>query len=192
MATARYRRTVLTLGLTVATGCLTTHIWMPASTDRAWETLVPASIALIVLAVVALSRARPRSFDVRPQVPAFTAPPSAGDIFMTLAQLAMTTNWAELLLRGLAGGEPLIDPRLALFLPVLMVVNVAGTWRAKGIELRPDGLRDREALGTLVVPWDALPVVPLPGPADRRHTLRVRYATQTWSADVDSSRAGNG
>ena len=87
---------------------------------------------------------------------------------MTLAQLAMTTTWAELLLRGLAGGEPLIDPRLALFLPVLMVVNVAGTWRGKGIELRPDGLRDREALGTLVVP--------LPGSADRRHTLRVRYA----------------
>ena len=176
MTAGRYRRPILAVGLAAAAAYLTAHIWTPTLTDRAFPTLATASVVLFVAGLVALAGTRPQAFEVRPQVPAFTAPPGAAELYSTLGQMVMATAFTGLLLRGLARGEPLINPWLTPLLPVLIVLSVAVRWRGTGIELRPDGLRDREALGSLVVPWHALPVVPLPAPGDRRTTLRVDYA----------------
>lgn len=175
-AAGRYRRPILALGLAAAAAYLTAHIWTPTLTDRALPTLAAASVVLFVVGLGALAGTRPPAFDVRPHVPAFTTLPSAADLFAALGQMGMTTAFTGVLLRDLAQGKPGISPWLTPLFPALMVLSVIVNWRGKGIELRPDGLRDREALGTLVVPWQALPVVPLPVPGDRRNTLRVDYA----------------
>lgn len=39
---------------------------------------------------------------------------------------------------------------------VTLAFIIATIWRAVGLELRPDGLIDRRALGTMHVPWEAL------------------------------------
>jgi hypothetical protein len=135
-----------------------------------------AVVSVVLFVVGLLAGTRPPAFEVRPHARAFTTLPSAAHLYTTLGQMVMTTAITGFLLRDLAQGEAGISPWFTPLLPALMVLSVVVNWRGKGIELRPDGLRDREALGTLVVPREALPVVPLPAPGDTRNTLRVDYA----------------
>jgi hypothetical protein len=175
LISGRYRRVVLTVGVTAAAVYLVAH--MRSSTFRDQEPAIFAvAVAFFMLALAASAVPRPRTLLVRPQVPAFITWPRAGDVYASLGQLALSTALASIYLRDSAEGHPSVDLRLAMILPVITLIGVAATWRSTGIELRPDGLRDVGVLGVLVVPWDALPVVALPRPADRPTALSVRYA----------------
>jgi hypothetical protein len=174
-AVGRYRRVILALGLAAAVVYVTANFWLPTLAERAFPALIVLVLCILALAIAMSMFPPPRVFEVRPQVPAFSAPPRPALALYALVMLILAMGVTGVLVRDLGTGIP--APWLFALLAVLAAVPpCVGAWRGVGIELRPDGLRDREWAGTLIVPWAALPVVPLPQPADERATLRVRYA----------------
>ena len=144
----RHRKVVLTAGVTAAAVYLVAYTRSPMFRDQE-VTIWAVAVALFLLALAASAVARPRAFLVRPEVPAFITPPSAGDVYASLGQLTLATALTGIYLRDRAEGHPSVDLRLAILLPVLALAGVAASWRSKGIELRPDGLHDKEILGVL-------------------------------------------
>ncbi len=174
-AVGRHRRVILAIGLAATVGYAVAIVSMPALTLWALGVLAMLSLCLLVLEISALRVIGPLALEVRPQVPAFTAPTHPEAVFRVLltflaASLAVTN--VRLLVES--------GSRLVWLLAPSAVLGVVAAffrvWRGVGIELRPDGLRDRAWAGVLIVPWDAMPVVPLPLSTDNRRTLRVRYA----------------
>ncbi|GAB1692582.1 hypothetical protein KRM28CT15_43850 [Krasilnikovia sp. M28-CT-15] len=176
MAVGRHRRLIVALALAVAVVFVMAHFWVPTLAQRAFPTLAVLVLGTLALATVVLALPRPRAFEVRSQVPAFSTPSSPAAVFLMLAMLIMAMELTGTVIRDLDTTETFVDRLLPLGAVVLTVQLAVGVWRGQGIELRPDGLRDREWAGTLIVPWDALPVVPLPRPTDPRGTLPVGYA----------------
>lgn len=175
-AVGRYRRVILAVGLAVALLYVMANFWLPTLAERAFPTLIVLALCILALAFVTSMFPRPRAFEVRPQVPAFSAPTSPAAVLVTVALLVMVMGWTGVVIRDLGTTDTFIDRLPVLLWVLLMVPSYVGVWRGKGIELRPDGLRDREWAGTLIAPWDALPVVPVPRYPNERATLRVRYA----------------
>lgn len=174
----RYRRVILVVGVLLAVAYLAVYRWMPSLDGRLFPPIWIAWVVVFTLGVVAIGRSRAIAFEVRPEVSGFRAPADPANVLLVLSQLLLVAAIAGSLLRDL-GSEaewPVHRPVLVLG-AVVMAVAIAGTWRGTGIELRPDGLRDREVAGILIVPWDALPVVT---PSRSRSTfktyLRVTYA----------------
>ncbi|MCU7725760.1 hypothetical protein ODJ79_18680 [Actinoplanes sp. KI2] len=175
-AVGRNRRVILAVGLALAVGYVTANLWLPDLAQRAFPTLITLVLCLLVLATVAAMIPRPWVFQVRPQVPAFSAPASPVTVLATLALLVLAAGNTGVVLRDLGTTDTVIDWLRALFSILVTVPPYVGIWRGLGIELRPDGLRDREWAGTMIMPWEALPVVPIPGHPNEHATLRVRCA----------------
>jgi len=175
-AAGRYRRVILAAGLAVAVVYVMANFWLPTLAERAFPALIVLVLCFLALAFVTSMFPRPRAFEVRPQVPAFGAPTSPVAVLVTLALLVMAMGWTGIMIRDLGTTDTFIDRLPALLCVLVTVPSYVGVWRGQGIELRPDGLRDREWAGTLIAPWDALPVVPIPRHPTERATLRVRYA----------------
>ncbi len=126
------------------------------------------------LALLALLPPRPTAFLVKPEVRAFATEPSAFQVYMAVAFMFL----ASLLLGTDHLGEVVGGPFMVL--PFLLLVgvgvHVAGGWRGFSVELRPDGVCQRDFTGSLTVPWEAL----APGrpyqPEVRASTLALTYA----------------
>lgn len=174
-AIGRHRRAVIAAGLGLAVVYLAACARLPSLGERAYPALGFAAFGTLGLALVDMASRRARALDVRPDVPAFAAPPEAGTVLVTSGQLMLAVALAGDLISGFRSTEPLRDQWLVLLYVVVAALGVVNAWRLSGVELRPDALLDREVLGTLIVPWEALPVVPPPDQADRRQTLPVAY-----------------
>jgi hypothetical protein len=174
-AVGRYRRVILTAALAVAVAYVMATFCLPDLAQRAFRTLIVLLLCIVALAIVPAMLPRPRGFEVRPEVPAFSTPPSPGDVLVTLALLVTTMAWTGLVVRKFGTTDTIAGRLPALLLVVATACSYVGTWRGEGIELRPDGLRDREWAGTLIVPWEALPVVPTFLYPKERNALPVRY-----------------
>jgi hypothetical protein len=175
-AIGRYRRVILAVGLAVAVVYVMANFWLSTLAERAFPTLIVLVLCILALAIAMSMFPRPRVFEVRPQVPAFSAPPHPASALYALVMLILAMGMTGLLVRDLGTTGTPANWLFALLAVFAAVPPYVGARRGVGIELRPDGLRDREWAGTLIVPWDALPVVPLPQPADEQATLRVQYA----------------
>ncbi len=172
-AVGRHRRAALAVALLVAVAYLAVQIWAPISDDLAFSLIFIPIFGTLGLSVLGLSGRATGTFDVRPQVPAFTAPPRPAVVLLMLGQLLLAVALTEDAVRDLWSNESLLDQWPALLRDVIAVLLIVSIWRGTGIELRPGGLRDRDGTGTLLVPWDALPTVHVPD--DQRSVLSVRY-----------------
>ena len=175
-AVGRYRRVILTVALAASVVYVMANFWLPTLTERASSTLFALVPCIVTLVVVASMLSRPRAFLVRPQVRAFSAPPNPVTVLITLALLVIAMRSTGVVVRDLRTTDAFADRLPALFWVLATAYSYVGAWRGEGIELRPDGVRDRGWAGTLIVPWDALPVVPIPLHPNERATLRLRYA----------------
>ncbi len=145
----------------------------PSSEAIPFAILAIALFGTLGLAILGLSRPPTGAFDVKPEVPSFTAPTDPALTFTTLAQVFLAAALTSDAIGDLRSGESILDQWPALLWTVLTVLAVSSLWRGIGVELRPDGLHNRDTIGTLIVPWDAAPAVQVP--ADKRTSLSVTY-----------------
>ena len=174
-AVGRRRRVILAAGLVLSAGHVLAHLWVPALGRRTFPAMVATMVAFLLLSVVAASWRRPRSFVVQPHVPAFGTPPQPAFVFMALAFLVMGTGMAGNVVRDRTSEPFLPEHLMELAYAGVAVIWVALVWRDPGVQLRPDGLWQRGALGSLVVPWEASPTVPTLPPDPNARTVRLTY-----------------
>lgn len=168
--TVRYRRLILTLSLVLGVGLA----WGRRLSDWLELILLIATFLAGVLSVLALRRSRPAALLVKPEVRAFATEPGASQILMAVTLMFLAS---QLLVTGHLGE---VAEGLFMVLPVLLLVavgvQVASGWRGVSVELRPDGVCQRDVTGSLMVPWEALapghPFQPAVGVA----TLALAYA----------------
>ncbi|GGM48974.1 hypothetical protein GCM10011608_37360 [Micromonospora sonchi] len=172
--TVRYRRPILTVALVLAVVlAVGRRLPYPLNSIMSTATLLAVLLALS-LAILALLPPRPTAFLVKPESRAFATEPSAFQVYLAAAFIFSASQWLGTTDLGeIVGGPFLVLPILLL---VGVGVNVAGGWRGFSVELRPDGVRQRDFTGSLMVPWEAL----APGrpfqPAVRASTLALAYA----------------
>lgn len=172
VAVGRYGRRIVAVGLVVAVVLVMAFLWRPSLADPAFGPLMVLSLCSYGLMFVAFVRPVPRAFEVRPQVPAFRPRLNPALVLATLGVLFYAV---------VLTGELIQESETAGFLgwlaPMGMAIAAVGLaatmLRGLGLELRPEGLRHRELAGTLTVPWDAEPVVPVA--MEKRTVMYVRY-----------------
>ncbi|MET7970872.1 hypothetical protein [Micromonospora sp. NPDC005305] len=69
-----------------------------------------------------------------------------------------------------------LDVAFAVSWLVLVALLVVEAWRGHGVQLRPHGIRQSSVLGSLTVPWKALPAARVRPRADRPSVLRMAFA----------------
>jgi hypothetical protein len=128
---------------------------IPAVSTAALGVLGLCWIGLAIGGIAAVNARQPRTFQVRDG--AFTAPPpfsavlSAG-AFTTMA-VALACETVDEAGRGW-GADP-FQIAVVLLLVVLLPVQWLSVLGPYGLFLRPDGLLDRQPLGSVFVPWEA-------------------------------------
>ncbi|OKI84558.1 hypothetical protein [Micromonospora sp. CB01531] len=168
--TVRHRRLILSLSLVLAVGLA----WGRRLSDWLDLILLIATILTAVLGALALRRSRPAALLVKPEVRAFATAPSASQILIAVTLTFLTSHLLGTRYLGeVFGGLFMVLPFLLL---VAVGVQVASGWRGISIELRPEGVCQRDVTGSLMVPWEALapgrPFQPAVGAA----TLALTYA----------------
>ncbi|MEV6816749.1 hypothetical protein [Micromonospora sp. NPDC051296] len=163
--TARYRRQILTVALVLAV-ILAVGRRLSDLLDSILDT---ATLLAGMLAMsLALLRPRPAGLLVKPEVRAFATEPSMSQVYMAVGFMFLAS-----LLLGARGLVEVVEG-LSMVLPLLFLVgvgvHVAGGWRGVSVELRPDGVCQRDLTGSLMVPWEALaPGRPLPARSPGLH-----------------------
>ncbi|SCG72383.1 hypothetical protein GA0070613_5069 [Micromonospora inositola] len=115
------------------------------------------TMSLAVAGIVASSARRPATFLPHPG--AFAAPPHGGTLLSTGMLTVITVqSWvwaAERAHRGL--GPDRLQIAVAALLLLLLPLAWYGALGRFGMILRPDGILDRQPLGSIFVPWEAAP-----------------------------------
>jgi hypothetical protein len=180
----RHPRSVISGVVVVAAGFAGAQLL--AAPDTGVRYAVPALLSLLalvsgVLAVVAMTRPRPAAFVVEAAA------------FRTVSQPVHVINAASNVLLSATivtsrvvapdrDGDPGWDLMsrtldiLAVVLAALSALLVAAVWRGSGVWLRRDGLMERNPLGSVTVPWDALSPSSLPPTTPTATSLRLVYA----------------
>lgn len=118
-----------------------------------------AVVALLVVVVVCMPRrAAPAELVVRAASASFTAPVRVWPVYFALCMLGLAGDRVGTAVRSVRTGD--VWPAhvsLAVLEVVLALILVAHAWRGYDISLRRDGLYDRRSLGTVFVPWEAVP-----------------------------------
>ncbi|MBM0225070.1 MULTISPECIES: hypothetical protein [Micromonospora] len=176
-ATVRHRHTVLMLGLLVAGGNAVAVGFAPSLGQLLFFPLLFLAVALLVLAILSW-QTRPAYFVVQPQIPAFGTPVPAWKVFLPLCSLAPFSAEVGALMRSARQGTPWTPESILLPVSWLLLVAllVVEAWRGYGPQLRPHGVQQRTVLGSLIVPWEALPVAQTPLPVGPPSTLWLAYA----------------
>ncbi|MFF5225383.1 hypothetical protein [Dactylosporangium sp. NPDC000521] len=146
------------------------------------------AVAAVFLAGSALKRWRPAAFTVDAAAGAFRTLPQPNHVLQAVGMALMSANMTTFTVNfhTMEPDPPIRDPFghsmgdvmvvLAVMLVVLTALQIAGVWRGIGVQLGPDGLKDRSLLGTLTVPWDALTTASLPPTTPTALVLRLTYA----------------
>ena len=172
--TVRYRRPILTISLVLAVVlALGRRLSFTLDLVLGIATILAGGLALS-LALLALCRPRPAALLVRPEVRAFATDPSAFQVYLAveitfLASLSLGTGH----LGEVVGGLFMVLPFLLL---VAVGLHLAAGWRGVAVELRPDGVYQREFTGSLTVPWESLAPGRPSRPAVNAATLALTYA----------------
>ncbi len=161
-ATVRHRHGVLIFGVLVAGGNAAAVGFAPSVANLLFFPLIFLALAFVVLAILSL-RTRPTAFVVQPQIPAFGTPVPAWKVYVALCFLPPFSANVGALMRSARQGIPwTFDATLAAPSLLLVALLITEAWRGSGVQLRPHGVQQRNFLGSLTVPWDALPAAKIP------------------------------
>ncbi|MEV1286350.1 hypothetical protein [Micromonospora sp. NPDC049679] len=175
-ATARHRRFILVVGVVMSAGYGVARWLMPSLGRQLFPFQGVVVLVFALLALIGWVRQRPAAFVVQQRVPSFNAPASGAAVYHALFLFGLFVQQVELLVRMIHSRHLWWPFSFTGVLGLVLVgLLVAGAWRGLGVQLRPDGLRDRDVLGSFPVPWDALPVAH-PPTHNNKTTLRLRYA----------------
>lgn len=119
--------------------------------------LVLLTVCFAVCGIVAYTTRRPAAFLIHEGT--FAAPPNLGMVLSSgMFTLLAVQSWAwvaDNAHRGLGHDGPQVA--VAVFISVLLPVQWYSTLGRFGLVLRPDGVLDRQPLGSIFVPWEAGP-----------------------------------
>ncbi|WP_406072330.1 hypothetical protein [Micromonospora sp. NBC_01638] len=175
-AMLRHRHVVLVVGLLVAAVNAAAVGFAPTLGKRLFVPLLFLAMTLLLLAIIAMG-IRPAYFVVRPQTPAFATPAPAWKVLFALGYLGSASAHIGAMVRWTRQGtESTFDVVLGVPWLVLAALLVIEAWRGHGVQLYPHGLRQSSPLGSLTVPWEALPAPRIPPSADRPYWLRMAFA----------------
>lgn len=175
----RHRAVVLVLALALATGLgflRETADW--ADRGLIFLTGMVILVGVLSLALVALHGYRPATLEIRPGATGFQNPPYAGHVLLAGA---VTVQSGTIIVNLLIDAVQRPDVRvLNVSFGVAWAVFLAVVWwmtyQARGIEVRPDGIEDRQPFGTYVVPWEAFAGVEHPAFAHGRAKVALTVA----------------
>ena len=158
--TVRHRRLILAVALALAVALSLAH-GLSFRLDGILGTATAlAGLLAFTLGLSAWLRPRPAALLVEPAARAFATAPSASQVYMAAGYAFL----AALLL----GTGDLLPPDPFIALPILYLVlvglHVAAGWRGLSVQLRPEGVYQRDFAGSLTVPWEALAGATFPGP----------------------------
>jgi hypothetical protein len=129
-------------------------------------------LGLLLGGLIALNAAHPATFLVRDG--AFTTPPSANAVLSAGVGTVIPVGLAALAVSGAHRSEG-ID-RFQIAVVVLLFLLLPVQWYSVlgpfGVFLRPDGVLDRQLLGSIFVPWEAVPAAQ---PTSTGVKLRVEH-----------------
>lgn len=175
-AMVQHRHVVLMLGLLVAGVNVAAVGFVPTLGQRLFFPLLFLTLAVLVLALITTG-IRPAYFVVQPQIPAFATPAPAWKVFIALGFLAPASASIGAVVRSTrAGIVSTFDVVANIPWFVLIALLLVEAWRGYGVQLHPYGIRQRWALGSLTVPWEALPAAQIPPGVDRPSRLRMAIA----------------
>ncbi|MDI6105730.1 hypothetical protein QLQ12_44850 [Actinoplanes sp. NEAU-A12] len=172
-ATARHRRPILLGGVVVAVIEATLTTLNPFSDVRlTWLIVVP--VLLLVLAGKSFRQARPTAFVVRPDLTAFVAPAAAGPVCTALCFLLIAADRVGQVAASVrTDGVSSFDIGTVALQVIVSSLLYVQAWVGFDISLRPDGLYDRRAVGTVFVPWQATPAAHVARRADGTKTVVI-------------------
>ncbi|MFU8853357.1 hypothetical protein ACNAW0_20560 [Micromonospora sp. SL1-18] len=173
--TVRYRRPILTVVLVLAVVLAVVRQLSPTLGLILAIAPILTGLLLMLLAPLALQRPRPAAFLVKPEVRAFATEPGAVQIYMAVGLTFLAS--AQMLNTG-TGHVVSVGVFMVLQFLLLVAVGLqlAAGWRGSSIELRPDGVYQRDFVGSLMVPWEALAPGRPSRPAVKASTLALTYA----------------
>ncbi|MEV6599172.1 hypothetical protein AB0M36_20280 [Actinoplanes sp. NPDC051346] len=174
-AAGRRRRVILVVALVVSAGYLVAHVWVPTLGQRTFPVTAAVPAVFLMLAIVALAGARPKAFRVDPRVPAFSASAQPTLLFLALAFFPTAIGIAGNVIRDWSSEPFLAEHLLELGYPAVLSMWIVLAWRDTNVRLRPDGVWQRGITGWLVIPWDAVPIVPTLPPSPTARTVRLAF-----------------
>ncbi|SCL63247.1 hypothetical protein [Micromonospora chersina] len=175
-AAVRHRHVVLLLGLLVA-GVNAAAVGFASALGQVLFTpLLLLAVVVLLLSVIAVG-IRPACFVVLPQVPAFATPAPAWKVFFALGFLGPgSANVGAVVRSARAGMASTFDVVMTISWLALVALLLVEAWRGHDVQLRPHGIQQRWVLGSLTVPWEAVPAAQVPAGADRPSRLRMTFA----------------
>lgn len=189
-AMVRHRHVVLMLGLLVAGVNVAAVGFVPTLGQRLFFPLLFLTLAVLVLALIAMG-IRPVYLVVQPQVPAFATPAPAWKVLIALGFLAPASASIGAVVRSArAGIASTFDVVVNIPWFVLVALLLVEAWRGYGVQLHPYGMRQRWALGSLTVPWEALPAAQIPQVSTAPRGSGWRSRNPSWCGDAVFRGAG--
>ncbi|MEU9510424.1 hypothetical protein AB0D32_29560 [Micromonospora sp. NPDC048170] len=175
-AVVRHRHVVLMLGLLVAGVNAAAVGFVPTLGQWLFLPLLLLTLAILVLALITMG-IRPACFVVQRQIPAFATPAPAWKVLLALGILGHVSASIGALVRstrqGIVSTVDVVPSVLWFVLAALLLVEA---WRGYNVALHPHGVRQSWALGSVTVPWEAIPAAQIPPGADRPSRLRLTFA----------------
>jgi hypothetical protein len=176
-ATVRHRHAILVIGALVALGNAAAVGLAPHLGQLLFFPLLAVVLTIMALAIPSWQQTRPAILIVQPQTPAFGTPAPVWPVYVTLCCLAPFSAQVGALIRSSRHGDlGILDTVLDVPWLLLVTLLLAQAWRGHGAQLRPDGIHQSYVLGSLTVPWEALPIGTPDPPTGRPSTLRLAYA----------------
>ncbi|GGR65638.1 hypothetical protein GCM10010169_06240 [Micromonospora fulviviridis] len=175
-AAVRHRHVVLLLGLLLAGVNAAAVGFAPSLGQVLLAPLAFLALAALVLSVIVMG-IRPACFVVLPQMPAFATPAPAWRVLFAFGFLGPVSASVGAMVRSArAGMVSTLDVILTISSLVLVALLLVEAWQGHGVQLRPHGIRQSWVLGSLTVPWEALPAARVAPGADRPWRLRMTFA----------------
>ncbi len=155
----RWRVAILAVTLVVSAGF---EIWRQSSVvDLPWFVDLVVRLVLpfgLILWMISINRSHhPAVLLTRPTVPALEVPPNPGMIIGAAGYTVLGARTIGMAIRDLNAGTDLVFSviYLAFFLLALVMFWASALGRA-GIRLYPEGIVNRQLLGSVFIPWDSL------------------------------------
>ena len=176
-ATVRHRRIILVVEAVLAVLYVIVQVTTRALGWFAYPSLLAFALVLLGLFLATYKRHRPAVLTVRPERPSFDTPVSPFTVYFFTGFAGIWMVNVTSIVRNISEREELwqLDAAILVLYVVAAAIWFRAGWGHVGVRLRPDGVIDHNAVGSLFVPWEAFDRAYPAWPAEKGDRLLVNY-----------------